>query len=327
MPTRAAAHADRSFDGERRAERLLGIACIAAACSFAACSGTSRRSESSSDPFPERASDASAKPSTEYGRLVDEYEGKLRALEDREEAEEQKPAAEETSSSAEGPGLPELIDEYVARFRSLAEAHHGQDVSGDAYAWIAVNAWKSEDVVAAARPLIDRFADRPYMMDVCASLTHRLDRAAAELLRSIGQVTHSAEIRAWARYCGATQDLMVAEVVTDLREASDPEKRKELRSSFTEDILSWLDSLDSSDAMRLRRDAEATFESLASSAGDLRYGDERIADLARSELHELRDLAIGRTAPNIHGEDVDGLAFSLDPYRGRVVVLDFWGNW
>jgi len=36
---------------------------------------------------------------------------------------------------------------------------------------------------------------------------------------------------------------------------------------------------------------------------------------------------IGNQAPEITGEDIDGVAFKLSDYRGKVVVLDFWGDW
>ena len=38
-------------------------------------------------------------------------------------------------------------------------------------------------------------------------------------------------------------------------------------------------------------------------------------------------LAIGREAPEIEGNDIDGVPFKLSDYRGKIVVLDFWGNW
>jgi predicted small lipoprotein YifL len=34
-----------------------------------------------------------------------------------------------------------------------------------------------------------------------------------------------------------------------------------------------------------------------------------------------------RPAPEIEGEDQDGVPFKLSDYRGKVIMLDFWGNW
>ena len=36
---------------------------------------------------------------------------------------------------------------------------------------------------------------------------------------------------------------------------------------------------------------------------------------------------VNEPAPDIVGEDVDGKEFKLSDYRGKVVVLDFWGFW
>ena len=38
-------------------------------------------------------------------------------------------------------------------------------------------------------------------------------------------------------------------------------------------------------------------------------------------------LSIGKVAPEIEAEDIDGVKFKLSDYRGKVVVLDFWGDW
>ena len=37
--------------------------------------------------------------------------------------------------------------------------------------------------------------------------------------------------------------------------------------------------------------------------------------------------SVGQLAPDIAGEDIDGVAFKLSDYRGKVVMLDFWGLW
>jgi hypothetical protein len=38
-------------------------------------------------------------------------------------------------------------------------------------------------------------------------------------------------------------------------------------------------------------------------------------------------LAVGRTAPEIIGKDLDGKPMKLSAFRGKIVMLDFWGDW
>lgn len=49
--------------------------------------------------------------------------------------------------------------------------------------------------------------------------------------------------------------------------------------------------------------------------------------LAERLLFEAEHLEPGLPAPEIEGEDLDGVAFKLSDYRGKVVLLDFWGDW
>jgi len=60
---------------------------------------------------------------------------------------------------------------------------------------------------------------------------------------------------------------------------------------------------------------------------DVDTGRGKLGARAKAALHELRDLAIGKPAPEIEGRDLEGVAFKLSEYRGKVVLLDFWGNW
>ena len=52
-----------------------------------------------------------------------------------------------------------------------------------------------------------------------------------------------------------------------------------------------------------------------------------IGQRAGAVLFELEHLSVGKEAPAIEGKDMDGVAFSLTEYRGKVVMLDFWGDW
>jgi hypothetical protein len=49
--------------------------------------------------------------------------------------------------------------------------------------------------------------------------------------------------------------------------------------------------------------------------------------LFRPRARPAEGLAVGRQAPEIAGPDLDGVPFKLSDYRGKVVVLDFWGHW
>jgi len=52
----------------------------------------------------------------------------------------------------------------------------------------------------------------------------------------------------------------------------------------------------------------------------------RMAD-ALLNVHKPADLEIGKPAPEIEGPDADGKTIKLSELKGKVVVLDFWGDW
>ena len=46
-----------------------------------------------------------------------------------------------------------------------------------------------------------------------------------------------------------------------------------------------------------------------------------------SMIFAKEKLQVGCVAEDIVGEDLDGEEFKLSDYRGKVVVIDFWGDW
>jgi hypothetical protein len=82
----------------------------------------------------------------------------------------------------------------------------------------------------------------------------------------------------------------------------------------------------SPDADKLAAVAEQELEALIKDYGSA-GGSKDVGEWAKGELFELRHLRIGKVAPDIEGEDLDGAKFKLSDYRGKVVVLDFWGDW
>jgi len=63
-------------------------------------------------------------------------------------------------------------------------------------------------------------------------------------------------------------------------------------------------------------------ESVAKDFADTPYGRE-----AEGKLFEMNHLQIGKVVPDFEAKDQDGKAFKLSDYRGKVLVIDFWGFW
>jgi peroxiredoxin len=40
-----------------------------------------------------------------------------------------------------------------------------------------------------------------------------------------------------------------------------------------------------------------------------------------------KGLELGDAIPEVSGKDLDNIKFKLSDYRGKVVMLDFWGDW
>jgi thiol-disulfide isomerase/thioredoxin len=52
-----------------------------------------------------------------------------------------------------------------------------------------------------------------------------------------------------------------------------------------------------------------------------------LGETATARLDEMHNLAVGKPAPEIEGADLEGKPRKLSDYRGKVVVLVFWGSW
>ncbi len=81
-------------------------------------------------------------------------------------------------------------------------------------------------------------------------------------------------------------------------------------------------------AQRANEDArEALFEQCVADYADVEVGGQKLGAMAAAKLYAFRNIRVGGTPPDIVGQDMDGAAFKLSDYRGKVVVLDFWGFW
>jgi hypothetical protein len=90
----------------------------------------------------------------------------------------------------------------------------------------------------------------------------------------------------------------------------------------------YLEALRRQDRSKVMKEAETLYEQAIEKYGDVKIANnDTINETARTELFEIRHLAVGKDAPEIEGVDQDGQRFKLSDYRGKVVLLYFWSEY
>jgi len=87
------------------------------------------------------------------------------------------------------------------------------------------------------------------------------------------------------------------------------------------------DDLEADKRDELRKEAESALKAVIDRYADAKLFNRKAGDMASSMLFEVQYLAVGKEVPDLAGEDLEGTAFKLSDYRGKVVFLDFWAHW
>jgi thiol-disulfide isomerase/thioredoxin len=77
----------------------------------------------------------------------------------------------------------------------------------------------------------------------------------------------------------------------------------------------------------LEQKADNLLQEVLDKYADLEFGSSPLGKKAEATLFELRRLGLGKTAPEIEGEDIGGKGMKLTDFRGKVVLVVFWGTW
>jgi thiol-disulfide isomerase/thioredoxin len=112
----------------------------------------------------------------------------------------------------------------------------------------------------------------------------------------------------------AEAERLFEEVIADYGDvAYRTQKDRELEALSKEPSPSWNGSPLTSDERRQLAELVARTRTLA--------------EIALDRLDDIRNLVAGKPAPEIDGVDFNGKPLKLSAYRGKVVVLAFWGSW
>jgi hypothetical protein len=102
-----------------------------------------------------------------------------------------------------------------------------------------------------------------------------------------------------------------------------PDMRKDMEKQYDRDVIDALPE----DLDRPLAQAKALYQKVIDEYGDVQGPNGLLKEQAGNILYAFDHLTVGNKAPQIEGPTIDGKTMKLSAYRGKVVVLDFWGDW
>jgi hypothetical protein len=211
---------------------------------------------------------------------------------------------------------------WTSKVWDLVHENPTDDTGFDGLAWIVQRAPSKEDLDNALAALLESHVKNPKIGDLCPSLGGMV-QLEPKLLGRIAAENPDRNAKGQAYYALASHMMESASLAKQIKSASEDDA-KEMKEYLGEQRFSSLKSADPDD---LEKNAGKVLDIVVAQYADVKGGRSTLGEAAKGDLHELRDLVVGKPVPNIEGEDLNGAKFKLSEYRGKVVLLDFWGNW
>jgi hypothetical protein len=168
--------------------------------------------------------------------------------------------------------------------------------AADLLVWVGTNGGRSSVGQKATDRLVEKYSDHAAIEQVCEKLSSGRSPNDADTLKLI------------------------------LEKSANPRGKAAALLAMSQNLSARIDALDDKveQTDKLADEAEKLLtRAVALSGTDF----PKLKSSAERQLRVLRTMRVGKVAAEIRGTDLDEKEFKLSDYRGKVVLLDFWGNW
>jgi hypothetical protein len=199
---------------------------------------------------------------------------------------------------------PAVLEKTLA----IAKEDPKDDVGFDAIVYaVGMGAGKS-----ATDLLIKHHVENPKIADMVLGLGRGGSDDAVAFLKAVLDKNPDKTARGRAAYA------MAQATIDKIEKAKTDEEAKK----FETEALEWVKQVETTYADV----TQFTLPPNPNSKAEPRLLGKVIARDAKA-IPNIRKLMVGKVVPEVEGEDVDGAKFKLSDYRGKVVMIDFWGHW
>jgi len=233
--------------------------------------------------------DATKTPAQQYADLEKEWDKEFRKTlaEFREAKEDERDKVRERAFK--------LPVDFSKKFMAIVDANPKDPVAVKALIWVAtVPSSRGLPPAPQAKEAIERlvkdYADNPIMADLCPMLESAPD--GEKTLRQIREKNPSKLVKALAA-------LILANVLGENQKPT-PSQTAEIESLYAK-------------AIEEAKDVKG-------------FPEDRLRE-AEGSLFEIRNLSVGKVAPDFESSDLEGKKVKLSDLKGKVVVLDIWTTW
>jgi hypothetical protein len=260
-------------------------------------------------------------PKEQYEALVKEYNDQMQEFQKAYSAAK----TDEERNKAFSEKYPKP-DKLTPKFLELAEKNPKDPAAIDALVWV-VNynrgqPGKDNPRAKALEILLRDHPDSDKVGTICMQMAYDYEKSAETFLRTVLEKNKNKDVQGQATLALAQYLKRRGELVGQIKDHPDAVER--IQNFLGKD---YVEELKKADVAKLNKDVEGLFDTAISKYGDVKAGRSTIGKQAEGELFELRNLVVGKAAPEVEGEDIEGSKFKLSDYKGKVVLIDFWGNW
>jgi len=237
------------------------------------------------------AQEAASPLATEIRSIIDEYENSVRDNTRKLIAaptEEEKNKYRSSIPSA-GP--------YATKMMQLVQANLDKPDVVKAVSWLVTGAASFPEGQEALKMLGTSFADRKGIAEAVKQLEYH-GLPAEPILKAVIEKNTNTEEKAAALYALGAVHFKNFDASAD-RVSGEASKPKALEC----------------------------FQRLNADFADVTIQGFKLSDFTAKMLFEMTNLQVGCEAPEIEGKDADGVSFKLSDYRGKHVIVIFWGGW
>jgi thiol-disulfide isomerase/thioredoxin len=232
-----------------------------------------------------------------------------------------------------------LIETNLPQIFDLAQKTPASETAFEMFSWIVMKGaaergpiWTNR--LQAVEQLAKYHATNSEAGSICGFIDYNWlwcwrEKPVVDLLQAVAKVNPDRANRGQAIYSLGSLNYCKAENLAEFEQwGKVPFYAASIGKFDTTDLAQWGDS--KSAALEAERQLEDVVANYAD-CRDLRPRGNKEQPLlkteAEKELHELLHLSLGKVAPEIAAESIDGRKSKLSDSRGKITVLSFWASW